>query len=53
MALAMTYPGAKGETAKSLSEALCLPGNVKKACEGLGKLISEMKVRSISVFIYS
>jgi len=35
-----------GETAKSLSEALCLPGNVETACEGLGKLISKMKVRS-------
>jgi hypothetical protein len=44
MALALTLPGAKGETAKSLSEALCMPGNVKEACEGLGKLVSKMKV---------
>jgi len=40
MALSMLHPGAKGKTAKSLAEALCLPGNVE-----LGQLISKMKVK--------
>jgi hypothetical protein len=44
MALAMLHPGAKGETANSLAEALCMHGNVETACKELGKLISKMKV---------